>query len=97
MGEPVPSLEGHTLLILVGEIPYIGNRVFIGWRQGLVNRRRRPNCPAGIVLVLHDIVHQDNSVNNFSIFPPIQIYDFPLSLVFEFLPRVTDTTLFIAF
>ena len=39
-------------LILVGQIPYIGKSC-LHWleAEGLVNRRRRPNCPAGIVLV----------------------------------------------
>ena len=39
-------------LILVGQIPYIGKSC-LHWleAEGLVNRRRRPNCPAGMVLV----------------------------------------------
>ena len=56
MGEPESWLVWKTLLISAGEISYIGN-VHIdldglyGIRE-LGNRLRRPNCPAGIVLVL---------------------------------------------
>ena len=62
MGQPAgraPPKGTDTVksIILVGEIPYIGNRILTGWRQETDSRGSSkpptaPHCPAGVFLVI---------------------------------------------
>ena len=77
-------------LILVGQIPYIGKSC-LHWleAEGLVNRRRRPNCPAGIVLVLYFVV-SENSKSSFFYFVTLSVPRYVIN--FDFVGQIPIVT-----